>query len=229
MFLKPKLKYENGIYNLFINNKEIKTPENVLFNFKEKIFPELILKEIKKFKFKNLNQSIYYNIFSLAKDKIFVDKKKYIDEVIEYINTDLICYWENKPEDLYTLQIDNWSKQFKKLKDEELKFDYTFNIFPMKQKDSSIELLKNKLIQLDDIILACLLIVTKITSSLLLSYLFITNRIKPIDLYKNTYLHEIWQSNKWGIVEEEKDKRESDLLTFKKIYKLIKISYEQQN
>ena len=82
--------------------------------------------------------------------------------------------------------------------------------------------------QLDDIILACLFIVTKTTSSLLLSYLFMTNRIKPIDLYKNTYLHEIWQSNKWGIVEEEKEKRESDLLTFKKIYKLIKISYEQQ-
>jgi chaperone required for assembly of F1-ATPase len=90
-------------------------------------------------------------------------------------------------------------------------------------------LLKNKLIKLDDIILACLLIVTKTTSSLLLSYLFATNRIKPIDLYKNTYLHEIWQSNKWGIVEEEKEKRESDLLTFKKIYKIIKISYEQQN
>ena len=228
MCLKLKLKCSNGIYNLFFNNKEVKTPENVLFNFKEKIFPELILKEIKKFKFKNINQSIYYNIFSLAKDKIFVDKKKYIDEVIKYINTDLICYWENKPEDLHTLQIDNWSKQLKKLEDEELKFDFTFNILPIKQKDSSIELLKNKLIQLDDIILACLLIVTKTTSSLLLSYLFTTNRIKPIDLYKNTYLHEIWQSNKWGIVEEEKEKRESDLLTFKKIYKLIKISYEQQ-
>ena len=33
MCLKPKLKYENGIYNLFINNKRIKTPENALFNF----------------------------------------------------------------------------------------------------------------------------------------------------------------------------------------------------
>jgi chaperone required for assembly of F1-ATPase len=228
MCLKPELKYENGIYNLFINNKKIKTPENALFNFKDKIFPELILKEIKKSKYKNLNQSIYYNIFSLAKDKIFVDKKIYIDEVMKYINTDLICYWENKPEDLYTLQIDNWSKQLKKLKKEELKFDYTFNVLPIEQKGSSIELLKNKLIKLDDMILACLLIVTKITSSLLLSYLFTTNRIKPTDLYKNTYLHEIWQSNKWGIVEEEKEKRESDLLIFKKIYKLIKISYEKQ-
>ena len=228
MCLKPKLKYENGIYYLFIHNKEIKTPENASFNFKDKIFSELILNDIKKFKFKNLNQSIYYNIFSLAKDKIFVDKKKYIDEVMKYINTDLICYWEQKPEDLYTLQIDNWSKQLKKLKKEELKFDYTFNILPIEQKGSSIELLKNKLIKLDDMILACLLIVTKITSSLLLSYLFITNRIKPIDFYQNTYLHEIWQSNKWGIVEEEKEKRESDLLTFKKIYKLIKISYEHQ-
>ena len=228
MCLKPKLKYKNGIYNLFINDKEIKTPENALFNFKDKIFPELILNDIKNFKFKNLNQSIYYNIFSLAKDRIFFDKQKYIDEVMKYINTDLICYWEQKPEDLHTLQIENWSKQLKKLKKEELKFDYTYNILPIKQKDSSIELLKDKLIQLNDIILACLLIVTKTTSSLLLSYLFTTNRIKPTDLYKNTYLHEIWQSNKWGIVEEEKEKRESDLLTFKKIYKLIKISYEQQ-
>ena len=228
MYLKPKLKYENGFYNLFINNKEIKTPENALFNFREKIFPELILKEIKRFNLKNLNQSLYYNIFTLAKDKIFFDKKKYIDEVMKYINTDLICYWEQKPEDLYTLQIDNWSKQLKKLKKEELKFDYTFNILPIEQNKSSIELLKNKLIKLDDVILACLLILTKTTSSLLLSYLFATYRIKPIDLYKNTYLHEIWQSNKWGIVEEEKEKRESDLLIFKKIFKLIKISYEQQ-
>ena len=38
MCLKPKLKNENGIYNLFINNKEIQTPENALFNFKDKIF-----------------------------------------------------------------------------------------------------------------------------------------------------------------------------------------------
>ena len=229
MYLKPKLKCSDGVFNLFINNKEIKTPEKVSFNFKEKIFPNLILKEIKKFKLKNLNQSTYYNIFSLAKDKIQVDKQKYIEEVLKYINTDLICYWENKPDDLYTLQLDNWNSQLKKLKNEELNFDYTFNITPIKQNKSSIVLLKKKLIQLDDIILSCLLIITKITSSVLLSYLFITNRIKPIDLYNNTYLHEIWQSKKWGIVEEEKEKRENDVLIFKKIYKLIKIKYEKQN
>ena len=110
---------------------------------------------------------------------------------------------------------------------EKLNFNYTLSIIPIKQNKSSIELLKNKLIQLDDVILSCLLIITKTTSSLLLSYLFIINRIKPIDLYKNTYLHEIWQSKKWGIFEEEKYKRERDLLIFKKIYKLIKINYEQ--
>ena len=140
MCLQPKLKYSDGVFNLYINNKEIKTPKKVSFNFKEKIFPELILNETKKFKLKNLNQSTYYNIFSLAKDKIFVDKQKYIDEVIKYINTDLICYWENKPEDLYTLQIDNWSKQLKKLKDEKLKFEYTFNILPMKQKNLNLKI-----------------------------------------------------------------------------------------
>ncbi len=226
MYLKLKLKLLDGSFNLFVNNKEIKTPGNVSFNFEDRIFPDLILKEIKRFKLKNLNQSIYYNIFSIAKDKILVDKQKYIEEVLTYINTDLICYWENKPDDLYALQLDNWNSQLKKLRKEELNFDYTFNIIPFKQNKYSIELLKNKLTLLDDIMLSCLLIVTKTTSSLLLSYLFITNRINPINLYKNTYLHEMWQSKKWGIVEEEKEKRESDLLKFKKIYKLIKINYE---
>ena len=46
MFLKPKLKSSDGFFYLFINNKEIKTPEKVSFNFKEKTFPDLILKEI---------------------------------------------------------------------------------------------------------------------------------------------------------------------------------------
>ena len=229
MCLKPKLKCSDGIFNLFIKNNEVKTPEQASFNFKDKTLPNLILEEIKIFKLKNLNQSIYYNIFSLAKDKVLINKLKYIEEVMKYINTDLICYWENKSDDLYALQLDNWKPQLKKLKKEKLNFDYTFNILPIKQKKTSIKLLKNKLIQLDDIILSCLLILTKTTSSLLLSYLFITDRIEPIDLYKNTYLHEIWQSKKWGIVQDEKEKRESDLLTFKKIYKLIKINYEQQN
>ena len=29
---------------------------------------------------------------------------------------------------------------------------------------------------------------------------------KPENLFKNAYLHEIWQSEKWGIVEEENEK-----------------------
>ena len=69
---------------------------------------------------------------------------------MKYINTDLICYWENKPEDLYSLQIQ--LKIIKKLKREEFEFNYTLNILPIKQK-TSIEMLKSKLIKLDDVIL----------------------------------------------------------------------------
>ena len=50
MCLKPKLKCSDGFFKLFINNKEIKTPEKVPFNFQEKFFPDLFLKEIKSFR-----------------------------------------------------------------------------------------------------------------------------------------------------------------------------------
>ena len=49
MCLKPKLKCSDGIFNLFIKNKEVKTPEQVSFNFKDKTLPNLILEEIKKY------------------------------------------------------------------------------------------------------------------------------------------------------------------------------------
>ena len=228
MFLKLLLKSENGFYNLYLNEVKVKTPEKRLFDFTNKMYPELILSEIKNSKFKNLNESFYYNIYSLAKDKISTNKFKYVEEVLKYVNTDLICYWEEQPKDIYSLQVKNWKSQLNKLKREELYFNYTTNIMPIVQNLQSIKLLKEKIVNLDFISLSCLLMITQVTGSVLLGYLYLTNKINPNDLFKNAYLHEIWQSEKWGIVEEENEKRKDNLKIFKKIYKLIKMNYENK-
>ena len=226
MFLKLFLRSENGFYNLYLNEVKVKTPEKRLFDFTNKIYPKLILSEIKNSKFKNLNESIYYNIYSLAKDKISSDKFKYIDEVLKYVNTDLICYWEEQPKEIYSLQVKYWKSQLNKLEREDLYFNYTTDIMPIVQNVQSIKHLKEKIVNLDYISLSCLLMITQVTGSILLGYLYLTNKIKPENLFKNAYLHEIWQSEKWGIVEEENEKRNNNLKIFKKIYKLIKLNYE---
>ena len=98
------IKSYNNMYNLFISNKELKTPNKNKFNFDNKKIPLLIKKEIISQNNFNLEKSIYYKIFSIVRDKINVNKTFFVNNLMKYAETDLICYWEAGPEELYLLQ-----------------------------------------------------------------------------------------------------------------------------
>ena len=57
----------------------------------------------------------------------------FVNNLIKYAETDLICYWEAGPEELYLLQ-KKWKKIFYILKEENLDFQYTTDIKPIQQK-----------------------------------------------------------------------------------------------
>ena len=138
------IKSHNNIFNLFINNKELKTPNKNKFNFDDKRTPLLIKDEIIFQNNFNLKESIYYKIFSIVKDKINVKKIIFVNNLIKYAETDLICYWEAGPEELYLLQKKKWKKIFYILKEENLDFQYTTDIKPIQQKKDALNLLKKK-------------------------------------------------------------------------------------
>tara|TARA_B100000242_G_C43021908_1_gene475611 strand:- start:538 stop:1230 length:693 start_codon:yes stop_codon:yes gene_type:complete len=217
------IKSHNNIFNLFINNKELKTPNKNKFNFDDKQTPLLIKDEIISQNNFDLKKSIYYKIFSIVKDKINVNKTIFVNNLMKYAETDLICYWEAGPEELYLLQKKKWKKIFDILKEEKLDFQYTTNIKPIQQKKDALNLLKKKIFKFSDIELSCLTITTEITGSVLLSLLFIDYKLNYDELYENCFLHNLWQSKKWGLIEEEKDRRKIDMMTFKKIFILLEL------
>lgn len=220
---KILIKYDKGVFNLFINNKELLTPNKNNFDFENKEIVLLIDNEIKSQKQLNLNTSIYYKIFSLVKDELRFNKLKFVNSLMRYAETDLICYWESEPKDLYSLQEHNWKNIFDLLKHEKLNFKFTTRIIPIKQKQKTLYLLREKISNLSNLELGSLMITTEISGSVLLSFLFIKNKINSNRLFENCYLHHEWQSKKWGIVNEEQSRRKNDLITFQKIQKLIEL------
>ena len=223
--IKTFIKYDRGVYSLFINGKEVLTPNKNNFNFENKEIVLLIDDEIKSQKQLNLNKSIYYKLFSLVKDELRFNKLKFVNSLMRYAETDLICYWESEPKDLYLLQVHNWKNIFDLLKHEKLNFKFTTQILPIKQNQKTLDLLREKISNLSNLELGSLMIVTEISGSILLSFLFIKNKINSNGLFENCYLHHEWQSKRWGIVNEEHVKRKNDLITFQKIQKLIELIY----
>lgn len=217
------IKSHNNIFNLYINDKELKTPNKNKFNFDNKHAPLLIKNEISSQNNLNLEKSIYYKIFSIARDKINLNKTFFVNDLMKYAETDLICYWEANPEELYSLQKKKWKEIFDILKRESLEFKYTTDIKPIKQKKVTLDLLKTKFFKVSDIRLSCLTIITEITGSVLLSFLFVNYKLNYNELYENCFLHNLWQSKKWGLIEEENNRRKYDLIIFKKIFKLLQL------
>ena len=59
---------------------------------------------------KNINTEsmIFYGLISTSLDKIIDNKNLYINDILDYIDTDLICYRAENPKELVELQKNKW-------------------------------------------------------------------------------------------------------------------------
>ena len=121
-------------------------------------------------KFNDSDILFYFNILSLGIDKVKKNKNKFLEDIFKYINTDLICYRAEKPEDLVNLQNKYWDPVLKRLSFLDLKFKTFYGIMPQEQLKSTIKKFKNKLNKLNEIEIVCLLKLTQSIGSVLLSY-----------------------------------------------------------
>ena len=51
---------------------------------------------------------IFYGLISTSLDKIIDNKNLYINDILDYIDTDLICYRAENPKELVELQKNKW-------------------------------------------------------------------------------------------------------------------------
>ena len=199
------------------NTYEILLDENVLKTPMKKrltILNSKIAQEIKK----EWNQDtsvldtdamIFYGIISTSIDKIINNRMSYINDILSFIDTDLICYRAEEPNDLVQWQNKNWDPILLKVeKYINNKVDIFKGIMPSKQKKEIKFKITTFLTKFSDLEIIVLHRITNITRSVFLSLCILNNDVIKEKAFELSHLDELWQAENWGYEEEASINRE---------------------
>ena len=208
-------------YEIFLDDKILKTPLK-----KKLIIPNIkIAEEI----YKEWNQDtniidtdamVFYGILSTSIDKICNNRKLYIDDILDFIDTDLTCYRAEKPNDLVQWQSKNWDPILLKV---EKYINNKINVFkgimPLKQdKEIHVKITKF-LTKFTDLEIIVLHRITNITGSIFLSLCILSDDKIKAKAFELSHLDELWQAENWGYEEEaSKNRKKINLELNRTIY-----------
>lgn len=141
------------------------------------------------------------NILDKAVDEIKRYKSKIIAELMEFAKTDLLLFWDDKP-DLYLQQEKEWGPILTWVEQElNIKLNKSCNLEVPNNMEFQ-NLLKMVLVNMPDKELACYYAAALNMKSVLLALALIKGRVDAENASRLSYLDELWQNNLWGIDEE---------------------------
>ena len=204
--VKKKLK---NSFEILLDKRILKTPmqKDLIFS-NYKIAKETALEWDIDEKEINTENMVFYGLISTAIDKISNDKVSYIENVLGFINTDLICYRADGPNELVDLQNSSWNpiiSFIKKYIDVELKF--FIGVMPSKQSLEIFNRLKTLINSFSDIEISALHRMTNLTGSIFISICILKGDVLKNEAFELSFLDELYQAKNWGIEEESLDKR----------------------
>ena len=208
-------------YEILLDNKILRTPlKNKLTISNTKIAEEIYKEWNQDTNVIDTDAMIFYGILSTSIDKISGNRKLYIDDILDFIDTDLTCYRAEKPNDLVKWQSKNWDPILLKV---EKYIDNKINIFkgimPLKQdKEIHVKITKF-LTKFTDLEIVVLHRITNITGSVFLSLCILSNDQIKEKAFELSHLDELWQAKKWGYEEEAtKNRKKINLELNRTIY-----------
>ena len=173
--------------------------------------PNENLIEILKLEFKNYN-ILQYSKFSLTKilisfaDKLPHEKSIFVDELIKYLETDLLFYRVSSPSNLSVAQSEKWDKVIHIFDSIfQTSWNVSTNIMPLKQDSESIQKIKDYLISLDMLNLHILTYLLKVTGSCIVTLLCNIKKLDATEAWETVNLEELWYNK---IYNDNKKKEE---------------------
>ena len=178
--------------------------------------PNENLIEILKLEFKNYN-ILQYSKFSLTKilinyaDKLPHEKSIFVDELIKYLETDLLFYRVSSPRNLSISQGKKWDKIIHIFDSVfQTSWNLSTNIMPLKQDPDSIQKIKDYLSSLDILNLHILTYLLKVTGSCIVTVLCNIKKLDAMEAWETINLEELWY-NKIYNDNEKKEELDSQM------------------
>lgn len=220
--VKKKLK---NSFEILLDKRILKTPmqKDLIFS-NYKIAKETALEWDIDEKEINTENMVFYGLISTAIDKISNDKVSYIENVLGFINTDLICYRADGPNELVDLQNSSWNpiiSFIKKYIDVELKF--FIGVMPSKQSLEIFNRLKTLINSFSDIEISALHRMTNLTGSIFISICILKGDVLKNEAFELSFLDELYQAKNWGVEQESLDKRDKIAKELNRIISFVEL------
>ena len=222
--VQVKTKLKNS-FEILLDKRILKTPmqKDLIFS-NYKIAKETALEWDIDEKEINTENMVFYGLISTAIDKINNDKVSYIENVLGFINTDLICYRAGGPNELVDLQNSSWNpiiSFIKKYIDVELKF--FIGVMPSKQSLEIFNRLKTLINSFSDIEISALHRMTNLTGSIFISICILKGDVLKNEAFELSFLDELYQAKNWGVEQESLDKRDKIAKELNRIISFVEL------
>lgn len=196
-------------FHLLLDNKKLTTPMK-----KELVLPsEILVNEVLREWDQNsdninIDDLVFYGVLSTAIDKVNLKKDAYVNDIIDFIDTDLICYRAESPNDLIALQNKSWNPILLLIeKYIDVKIKVFKGIMPSNQDQKVHTEIKKLISNLSDVQISVLHRITNLIGSIFLSLCILKKDLLKEDAFECSFLDELWQAKNWGHEEDASIKR----------------------
>ncbi len=145
-----------------------------------------------------------------AIDKVAPVHGQVVSQIVRYGQSDLLCYWAERPDDLVARQTAAWQPVLDWLAESKgVALNVTVGIVPVSQPEESLSALDALVSDFDAFRLAALGEITQLTGSLALALACMDGRLDEMATLDASRLDEDWQIEQWGLDYEAEDRRKS--------------------
>lgn len=143
-----------------------------------------------------------------AIDRVGIHREAIESEVLDYANSDLVCYRTDRPPDLVALQLRNWNPIVDWARtDLDAPFEVTSGIIHLPQPEAALSAFSMALKSLSDFELSAFYTIMTLTGSAIISMMLARRAITPDAAWTAAHVDEDYQIEHWGEDDEARDRR----------------------
>ena len=196
-------------FYILLDNTKLKTPlKNELILSNHLIAKEVLKEWDQSSDIINTDDLVFYGLLSTAIDRVREEKNSYINDIINFIDTDLICYRADSPIDLVSHQNKHWDHIILLI---EKYINTNVSVFkgvmPSQQSSKVHHRFKNLIVELSDVQISVLHRITNLVGSVFLSLCILKKDLTNKQAFELSFLDELWQAENWGYEEDASAKR----------------------
>ena len=196
-------------FYILLDNKKLKTPLKKELTLSNHLMAKEVLKEWdQRSDIIDTDDLVFYGLLSTAIDRVREEKNSYINDIINFIDTDLICYRADNPIDLVSFQNKHWDPIISLIeKYINTKVSIFKGVMPSQQNSKVHHKVKNLVVELSDIQISILHRITNLIGSVFLALCILKKDLSNKQAFELSFLDELWQAENWGYEEDASTKR----------------------